>query len=154
MNGETHIGNLGVPNIRLSGVQIWIHSRQFPDSNDFWDGNWLNVTVHCGANGASVWTSGAILHVSEIADWLVALEKMNGTLSGEANLDTIEPEFNVKLKAESLGQITMKVEISPNHLTQRHSFKFEVDQSYIDGVIKSCRNTLAAYPLIGKPSLD
>ncbi len=152
MSIKNYAENLGVPNIKLAGLQIWIHSRQFPDNNEFWDGNWLNVTIHCGADGASVWTSGAILHLSEIADWLVALEKMNETLSGEANLDTIEPEFNVKLKAESLGQITMEVEISPNQLTQRHSFEFDLDQSYLNGVIESCRKTLTELPLVGKPS--
>ncbi len=152
MSVKNYSENLGVPNIKLAGLQIWIHSRQFPDNDDFWDGNWLNVTVHCGANGASVWTNGAILHLSEIADWLVALEKMNETLSGEANLDTIEPEFKVKLKAESLGQITMDVEISPNQLTQQHRFEFELDQSYLNGVIESCRKTLTEFPLAGNPS--
>lgn len=152
MTVKNYAENLGVPNIKLAGLQIWIHSRQFPNSKDFWDGNWLNVTVHCSANGASVWTGGSILHLSEIADWLVTLEKMNETLSGEANLNTIEPEFNVKLKAESLGQITMEVEISPDQLKQQHRFEFDLDQSYLNRVIKSCRQTLAEFPLVGKPS--
>lgn len=80
MSIKNYAENFGVPNIKLAGLQIWIHSRQFPDNDDLWDGNWLKVTVHCGANGASVWTSGAILHLSEIADWLVALEKLNETV--------------------------------------------------------------------------
>lgn len=151
MSIKNYAENLGVPDIKLAGLQIWIHSRQFPDNEGFWDGNWLKITAHCGASGASVWAEGAILHLSEIADWLVALEKLNQTLSGEANLDTIEPELNVKLKAVSLGQITMEVEISPDQLKERHSFEFEIDQSYLNGVIESCRKTLEKFPLVGSP---
>jgi hypothetical protein len=44
---------LGAPNLELEGLQIWVHGRQFPDSNDYWDGNWLRVTAHCGRNSAT-----------------------------------------------------------------------------------------------------
>jgi hypothetical protein len=57
----------GPPALKVVGFQIWIHGRQFPDSQDYWDANWLNVTAHCGANGASVWVSGAIVMVSDLA---------------------------------------------------------------------------------------
>ena len=48
---------LGEPALRIAGFQLWVHGYQFPDSNDYWDGNWLRVTVHCGAAGASVCAS-------------------------------------------------------------------------------------------------
>lgn len=152
MSIERYADNLGVPDIKLAGLQIWIHNRQFSDHDDFWDSNWLNVTVHCGACAANVWTNDAILHLSEIADWLVSLEKLNETLSGEANLVTVEPEFNVELKAESLGQIEMRVEITPDPLRQQHVFTFEVDQSYLAGVIGNCRKTLTKFSLVGEPA--
>ena len=152
MDTKDYTKKLGAPDIELAGLQIWIHGRQFPADPDFWDGNWLNVTVHCGANGASVWTNGAILRLSELDDWLVALETLNETLSGEANLNTIESAFNVKLKAESLGQITMEVEISPDPLAQQHHFEFGIDQSYLGRVIESCRKALKNFPIVGNRS--
>ena len=57
MGIEKYAEKLDVPDIKLAGLQIWIHSRQFPDTDDFWDGNWLNITAHCGADGASVWAA-------------------------------------------------------------------------------------------------
>jgi len=149
MNVENHIESLGVPDIKLSGLQIWIHSREFPEREDFWDSNWLNATAHCGAKNASVWVNGSILRNSEIADWLVALEKLNETISGEANLNTLESELSVKLKAEQLGGISIEVEITPDPFTQRHSFEFEIDQSYLNGLIASCRKVLLRFPIIG-----
>ena len=132
-------------------MQIWIHSRQFLDAEDYWDGNWLNVTAHCGTHGASVWTTGAILRIPEIAGWLVALEEMNRSLSGEANLESLEPELAVELSMSELGHLAMKVEITADHMNQQHSFQFELDQSYLADLISSCRGVLEKYPIKGKP---
>jgi hypothetical protein len=63
-----------------------VHGRQFPDSLDFWDGNWLNITARCEAPSAEVSASGAILHLSELQDWYTASERLYQTLTGEATL--------------------------------------------------------------------
>jgi hypothetical protein len=36
---------LGEPDIKISGLEIWIHGNQFPDENDYWDGNWMDITA-------------------------------------------------------------------------------------------------------------
>jgi hypothetical protein len=151
MGIEKFAENLGVPDIKLDGLQIWIHGRQFPNEDDYWDGNWLNVTAHCGAHGADIWMSGPILHVPDIARWLASCEEMNRTLSGEADLVSLEPELVVELKMKSSGHISMRVEITPDHMTQEHNFQSEIDQSYLAGLIESCRKVLAKYPIKGKP---
>jgi len=61
---------LGRPDLQVGGLQLWIHARQFPDSEDYWDGNWLMVTVRCCASGAEVWVKGPILHLSELHHWM------------------------------------------------------------------------------------
>lgn len=60
MGTEKHADNLGQPDIKLNGLQIWIHGRQYPNEEDYWDGNWLNVTAHCGSQGAEVWSWSVI----------------------------------------------------------------------------------------------
>jgi hypothetical protein len=45
----------------------------------------------------------------------------------------------------------MRVEITPDHMTQEHNFQFEVDQSYLPSLIESCRKVLAKYPIKGTP---
>ena len=82
---------------------------------------------------------------------LAALEEMNRTLSGEANLVSLEPELNVELKMGSLGHISVKVDITPDHMTQEHVFQFDVDQSYLAELIGSCRKVVARYSVKGKP---
>ena len=152
MSGEKFKENLGDPDIKLDGFQIWIHGRQYPNERDYWDGNWLNATAHCGGNGADVWTSGDILHVPDLARWLAALEMMNQTLSGAADLLSLEPELSVEVRmSSSLGQIQARVEITPDHMSQEHSFQFELDQSYLERLIASLRSLLAKYPIKGNP---
>jgi len=148
MNKENKI-NLGEPDIAISGLQIWVHGRQFPDLNDYWDGNWLRITAHCGAEGADVWINGPIIHLPEVYSLLGQTEKMNKTLSGSAKLNCIEPELLVSLTADKLGHIKMEVNITPNNLTQEHKFYFELDQSYLSGLINNCKTLIEQYPIKG-----
>jgi hypothetical protein len=126
-----------------------VHGRQFPNQQDYWDGNWLRVTAHCGASGASVFSTGPIIHLSELEWWCDQLETLSSTLSGEANLVCIEPAIGVSIKSASLGHITMEVSITPEHLDQRHWFQFGLDQSYLDPFIKQLKVILFDYPLRG-----
>jgi hypothetical protein len=135
------------PCLELASFRIWVHGRQFPDSLDFWDGNWLNITAQCDAPGALVSASGAILHLSELQDWYTASERLYETLTGEATLKCIEPALFVSLKAQSRGRMALAVEITPDHMTQQHRFTFDIDQSYLPTFLSQCKAILTAYPM-------
>jgi hypothetical protein len=49
---------LGDPSLDLFGLKLWIHGRQFPNANDFWDGNWLRVTAMLSTSTSVVRTEG------------------------------------------------------------------------------------------------
>src|SRR5262245_58281939 len=46
------------PDLKLGGFSLWVFGRQFPDANDYWDGNWLNVRARVEAPGALVEAPG------------------------------------------------------------------------------------------------
>ncbi|HYD06856.1 MAG TPA: hypothetical protein VEC60_14075 [Reyranella sp.] len=138
---------LGAPHLKLEGLQIWVHGRQFPDAHDYWDGNWLRATAHCGGSGASVFVSGSFIHLGELDRWRIEAQTLQKDLSGEAKLACIEPELSVDLKSTSLGHIVMEVQITPNNLTQRHWFQFEIDQTYLTPLIDQCQSILGEYPI-------
>ncbi|SRR6266851_1435638 len=145
------ISRLGPPQIKLAALQIWIHGRQFPDHDDYWDGNWLNVMAHCGAQRADVWVSGPIIHLSEIRQWHDALAQMHKTLSGEAKLcGDLEPNLAVDMKIDRLGHIFVEVRITPDQMKQRHLFRCELDQTYLGPLIAQCRAVLDEYPIRGR----
>ncbi len=138
---------LGEPDLKLAGFVLWIHGRQFPDAADYWDGNWLNVTAHCGAKGAEVSVSGNIVHLSEIHQWMTETQALYDTLTGTAALACMEPEISITLKAETRGHISMIVEITPDHLLQQHRFEFDIDQSHLPALLAQGRQVLTQFPL-------
>ena len=148
---EREAKNFGPPAIAVGGLQIWVHGRQFPESEDYWDGNWLRVTANCGAAGADVWVSGAIIHLSELAEWLSGSERLQKELTGSARLNCMEPELHVDMEMKSAGQLLVTVNITPDNLTQRHEFKFDLDQSYLPNLISGCHQVLNNYPIMGTP---
>lgn len=147
---ENKIDKLGTPDLELAGLQIWIHNRQFPNSGDYWDVNWINVTVHCGAQGSNVWVQGNFIHLSEISQFLSGVENINRDLKGKAELSCMEPHLYLKLEIKSLGHIEMEVDLTPDHLSQQHKFTFEIDQNYLPSIITSCKKILEQYPIKGK----
>jgi hypothetical protein len=141
---------LGPPSVRLAFIQIWVYGRQFPDAQDKWDGNWLNVTVHCGKDGGSVWAQGAILDAVALSRFKDELDRIHQTLTGVAVLESHEP--NVKARVESsdrAGHLRVRVEITPDNLSQGHWFEFEADQSYLPPLIDQLDSVLRAFPVRG-----
>jgi hypothetical protein len=127
-----------------------VHGYQFPDAEDAWDGNWLRVTAHCGAAGASVWAMGAFLDTVAIRRFADGLAAMHDTLSGAAELGSDEPDLSVRVDAGNhTGHVSLRVEITPDQMHQQHVFRFDADQSFLPAVIKECRRLLGRYPIRG-----
>ena len=144
------IEQLGPPSVRLEALQLWVHGRHFPEAQDQWDGNWLNVTVHCGQSGASVWATGAILDTIGLLRFRDELERLYQTLSGEAVLESHEPNVVVRVTSgDRTGHLRVRTDITPDHLAQRHWFEFEIDQSYLPEAVAQLTSLLAAFPVRG-----
>ena len=111
------------------------------------DGNWLHVTAHCGDSGASVFVAGSIIQVPDILRWGQQCARL---LDGEvqtAALDPLEPELSAVIDSpDRHGHFRLLVEITPDHLRQQHAFEFELDQSYLPGLIRQCNSIVCEYP--------
>ncbi len=138
---------LGPPDLRLEGLEVWIHSRQFPDSHDYWVGNWVNTTARCQSEGASVHVTGPFLHLPELLSWRNAMDRLYVSLQGEANLETKEPELKVKLTGDGLGHIAVEVGITPNVMNQRHIFGFQIDQTHLPIIVGQIDRVLEKHPI-------
>ena len=137
------------PNLCIGGFELWIYGRQFPESDDYWDSNWLNVIALCTATGSIVQAEGSILHLTELDSLKVECKQIYDTLSGEAKLECMEPNISLKLKMESIGHCELTVSITPDNLYQEHSFIFDLDQSYLPPFITSLEQILYSYPIKG-----
>ncbi len=135
--------------IRLGVLSIWVDGWQFPSADDYWDSNWLNIEAVVEAEGARVRASGAILRSPELGSFADELESINKALEGSAKLDCMEPNLTIDVECGKLGQVLATVFITPNHLTQKHTFEFELNQTHLGPLLASCRNVLSRFPIRG-----
>lgn len=106
--------DLGEPDLKVAGLQLWVLGRQFPESDDCYDGNWLCVTAHCGAPGARVWAEGAIVMVTDIADFGDECAAMLRSEVQSATLAPFEPDLKVRSRAPTAWATSAR--ITPDHL--------------------------------------
>lgn len=139
------------PDLTISGLRLWVHGRQFPASDDYWDGNWVVVTAECQYPQSLVRAGGPIVHLSEVASLLEGCQAIYQTLRGTAALACMEPNLRVELAMDALGHVKAVVALTPDHMTEEHTFRSELDQSYLPPIIAECRSILERFPLKGRP---
>lgn len=140
---------LGEPDLTIAGLRVWIHGRQFPDSSDYWDANWLQVTACCVYPTSAVTTQGPIIHLGEVLDFQQSCQKMYDTLSGKAELTRTELELLVSMEAGAGGHISLEIAITPNTVFEEHIYRDSIDQSYLPPILDASKSILNAYPVIG-----
>src|SRR6185436_18706835 len=134
---------LGEPILKVLGFQLWVHGRQFEQATDYEDGNWLRVTAHCGAAGASVWATGSILQAQDVLRWAEGCDALVQGSKTPAELWPAEPNLHISISPKDpFGHFEMRVAITPELGTQEHTFTFELDQTYLPDIIRQCKTLL------------
>ena len=137
--------------LKVGGLSIWAVSRQFPDDQDYWDGNWLCVRAVLEAPGCYVETSGSFVRNDEIAAFAEQLVRLEAELKGTASLQCMEPTLQVSVQCRSPGHVGVTISLTPDHMTQSHEVSFEIDQTYLKAVLRGCRGLLERFPVRGSP---
>jgi hypothetical protein len=136
------------PDIKIVGFALWVHGYEYPDATDAWDGNWLRVTAHAGANGAEVRVAGAILETVSVARFAKELQALGNDPTSHATLESPEPNLKVVVTpTDRLGHLSVSVEITPDHMTQDHRFEFEADQTFLAPIVRQCESILSRFPV-------
>ncbi|MFN3436686.1 MAG: hypothetical protein ACK41V_03260 [Acidovorax sp.] len=139
---------LGDADLTICGLRLWVHGRQFPAATDYWDGNWLRVTAYCIYPHSAVRIQNdSCVRLDELAGFLSGCERMYSTLSGKAGLNCMEPYLAAELSALTNGHIGVSLSVTPDHCSETHEYKDEMDQSYLPEIINSCRAILEKFPV-------
>jgi hypothetical protein len=146
MSEQPHV-NLDEPNLHIGGLKLWVHGRQFPLAQDYWDGNWLQVTARYNSAHSTVSTDGPIVHLGELARLLDECERLYESLSGVAKLDCMEPNLGITLTAKTSGHIDVRIHITPNSMLEKHEFNESFDQTFLPAIISQCREILIEHQL-------
>ena len=151
INEETLIEKYGSPDITIDKLKIWIHGWQFPETDEYWDANWLYITIYYCDNNSSVYDSGPYIHLPELIAFTDELLDIDKNLKGKAVLPAIEPVLYVSLEFESLGHINLNITISPEGSSSNHEYEVEIDQSFLKRIGTQIDTILQKYKLRGKP---
>ncbi len=138
---------LGEPSLVLGKLKLWVHRRQFPNADDYWDGNWLSVTAQYHRHQSSVVADGPILHLGELWGLYQGCMSMHKTLKGQATLECIERNLSLKLTAGPTGRIKVETSITPDQLTESHSYTDEIDLSYLPAINAALESIFNEYPI-------
>ncbi|PYO94930.1 MAG: hypothetical protein DMD60_13985 [Gemmatimonadetes bacterium] len=142
--------SLGPSHLKIAGLELWVHDRRSPEAQDYWEGNWLVVTVRCGAEGATIWTTGPMLRVPDLVRWAGALDRLStrGVAEGVATLSSDEPNLTAVVRStDRAGELQLVVDITPDPLTQEHRLRFAVERSALSDLVLQCRGIVKAYPV-------
>jgi len=140
--------SLGPAHLKVAGLELWVHDRRSPKAQDYWEGNWLVLTVRCAAVGATVWTTGPMLRVPDLVRWADALDRLHRRPEGVATLTSDEPNLTAVVRStDSAGQLQLVVDITPDPLMQEHRLRFAVERSVLPDLVRQCRAIVKAYPV-------
>jgi hypothetical protein len=138
------------PDLVVGDLRLWIVNRQFPDNQDYWDGNWLDVRAIVKRGTTSVQATGTILHLGDISRFLAELKTLSADLVGTASLSPLEPNLKAVLSGDGRGQIQCVIQATPDHLAESHEFRDGFDQTFLPTIIGACRSILEQYPIRGR----
>jgi hypothetical protein len=139
------------PSLVLGGLKVWVLDKAFPESVEWFDGNWLQVRAECNAPGATVTANGPLLTAEDIGRLLSGMEAMQRGGSS-AGMSPLEPNLAVSLTGSSKGRLRIDVRITPDSMTQEHRFFFDADMAYLEGPIEQCREILRRFPAVERVS--
>jgi hypothetical protein len=132
-------------------VIIDIKCRNYPDSNDYWDGNWINSDIEASVPGYRVSFNGN-LRAEELVFFLRSLKKMNQSLSGFSEFTSIEGVINIRGEINKTGQVEWTGKTTyPVGIGATLTFSFVSDQSFLPNLISELELVTKEFPVKGNP---
>ncbi|HEU4579666.1 MAG TPA: hypothetical protein VFS67_15515 [Polyangiaceae bacterium] len=133
-------------------IAIAVTRREFPESTDYWDGNWVYATVRIRV-GAFRGEYEAQLRTDEIAHLRSGLVHLHAELSGNASFESMEEWLKMSIEGDGRGHFVAKCEARDQPGTG-NTLRFELrfDQTELPPVIAALDAVLAAFPVKGAPT--
>jgi hypothetical protein len=130
---------------------IWVHNREFPDNMDYWDGNWLYVTIVCGNNNSEASVYGPYMRSDEFSELKNSLITLDNS-TGESSLEfgTMEPYLFITFKNSSTNK-EMEINIKDDTTVRPQRFFFKVNHEQLISCIEQIDRILLMFPIIGTP---
>lgn len=125
-------------------------ARSSEEAEDFYDGNWLNVKVTIKAGDLSGIVHGQ-LRADELACLRGELEELYQSLIGCAQFSTMEQCLSLEFIGDGMGHIVFRGEVMDEvGIGNTLKFSFDLDQTFIPGILSALETITKTFPVIGK----
>jgi hypothetical protein len=131
-------------------LEIDVLHRNYPNSRDFWDANWVASLIHLEIPGYTAHFE-ADLRTNELKEFADDLRDMNEALKGAAALKSLDDYIHLNGTMNAFGKISWDLETRyPAGDSAKLSCRFIADQSYLRMLVDELDAVLEAFPVIGK----
>jgi hypothetical protein len=132
-------------------LQLSVVGRSHPDCDDYWDGNWLRATVHVRAGGFRGSIDGDI-RADELAAFCGKLARLQESLEGVADFDTLEDWLSIRATGDGQGHIEIRCTVLDQPgIGNKLEFTLVSDQTFVKQAVNQLREATKAFPVIGHP---
>lgn len=132
-------------------LSIIITGRKHPQSDSYWDRNWLFADIKVKTDKFSANVSGTV-RTDELMNLSRDLQTLYQTLEGNLIFTTIEEWISFRIDVDKLGGLKLSGKISDNLLNDTYLvFSIITDQSFLSTPLNQLREATEKFPVIGNP---
>ncbi len=130
-------------------LKVTVLRRKYPDTNDYWDGNWLDCDLSVSVGGFNGSVNPA-LRTDEIKRFHDELIPLYESLGGSAEFVSLEHWLSVKITGDRRGHFTANCELRDDpSFPNRLFFVLAFDQTELPAMLHQLSSILEAFPVIG-----
>ena len=134
--------------IEIAQLQIEVHGYQFPNADDYYDANWLNVSIRYAGANSKIWLEEPCLLTVELSAFRDQLRQLSDLSVEGAVLRPLEPYIELEVaRAGSLGGLSAKVRLKPDLIDEVHELQMGLDLSYLPGIVAQFDRVLSQFPV-------
>ncbi|MDB4558968.1 hypothetical protein N9Z87_01865 [Amylibacter sp.] len=132
----------------LENLKIEVLSYEYQTWDNYYDANWLCVSVLFADASGQVAFSGPILMTANLVGFHDEVVELDAGTSDVAVLESLEPNLSLTLKrVGSLGHIEVTTEILVEPQMHELQASFQVDVCYLPKLVTDLRGVLSAFPV-------
>ncbi len=128
-------------------LEINILRRSNSETDDYWDGNWLESEVRVEVSGFSS-LYGINLRVDDLQRFYESLTALQKDNAKDSEFTTMEEGLYLHFAVNPNGSINCKGKAS-NEIGDSLDFKYQTDLASLDTFMSELEIVLKSYPLIG-----
>ena len=128
-------------------VKASIIGRSYPNSNDYWDGNWLKAEIEANTYDFKG-KFRTNLRTDDFQQFYQNLLKIQKNETNQIEFTTMEEGLHLIGKLDITGNINWNV-AAKSEFGNKLLFNIETDNAYIVSIIKDVVKILNEYPVIG-----